>query len=227
MSQTRQVAEDAFGALVRGLEELSPWTADLFKPSRKLFDNTRVLQEGSRPGLRFKAAPDFSYPGPLGQRPTSEFLTRTIHFDITAVSRRAKREGSKLVHGSEVTNSTGSKFIPRNDAHHHEGYLTKKAAENSAEKLFAGYLELSRIVENYPVLDPPEQVFSNIDDDPEVRADFWTRVHDQERERRPDTLSIHPDRLSAEDWAVTLRDQIMRQRRRHRERSSVCRRSTE
>lgn len=206
MSQTEQVAEDAFDALARGLEELSPWTEDLFKPGRKLFDNTRVLQEGNRPGLRFKAAPDFSYPGPVGQRPTSDFLTRTIHFDVTAVTRRVKREGSKLVHGSEVTNSTGSKFIPRNDAHHHEGYLTKKAAENSAEKLFAGYLELTRIVENYPVLDPPEQIFSNIDDDPEVRADFWTRVHDHERERRPDTLSIHPDRLSPEDWAALSGD---------------------
>lgn len=143
-------------------------------------------------GGRFHRAPDFSVPGPFSERPMSADGRVSFHFSRDIVTKAA--DG-----GSMITWASGNKQLTSTASAEHDKYVSREDAVmtiSAAEfDVYAGREAAVELAGDGRVA-----LFTNIDDDPGVRRDYWLKVHEHERTPNPDAIEFHRSRLPAAAW---------------------------
>lgn len=143
-------------------------------------------------GGRFHVAPNFAIPGPFYDRPMSADGRVSFHFSRDIVTKAA--DG-----GSLITWASGNKQLTSTASAEHDSYVSRKDAVmtiSAAEfDVYAGREAAVELAGDGRVA-----LFTNIDDDPAVRRDYWLKVHEHERTPNPDAIEFHRSRLPAAAW---------------------------
>lgn len=152
-------------------------------------------------GRRWVVTPEFGVPGPFTSRPRSAQGCVTFHFSQVTVS---KGPGGTSV----VTIGACAKDLGPSAAAEHDRYATREdAVLTLSEGKFEQYFGRPNAVEKPDGRTPA--ILSNISDDAAERYEYWLKVHEHEREAKPDRLVFHRNRLSVSGWrALAIADSL-------------------
>lgn len=143
-------------------------------------------------GSRWARKANFAVPAPFHTRPVSSSGSVSFHFAVATVSKAHAGRSVITVAGQQPV-ETGS------TAADNAAYITREGAvETIPPAAYAAYSARDGAVDY--LAGEIVAHFTNIHEDANVRQDYWKKVHDCERERRPDRLVFHPDRLPCAAW---------------------------
>lgn len=148
-------------------------------------------EERKKSGGRFTLLPDFTIPGPYHSRPISAEGRVSFHFARDIVTRT-------LDGGSQIKWASGGKRLGKGAAAAHGHYIERDGAVAISPAQFDQYA--SRDGAKPEDVITSNSIFSNISDDAEGRADYWSAVHRNASKQNPDAIELRRRMLPADKW---------------------------